>query len=526
MRNVLEYLEHSAARFPDKVFAEDESGSCSFSEMMENCRRAGSGLIEFRFCGADAGMGAAGRQPVRAGGTGTRGVGVYMDKGIGALTAFWGIVYAGGFYVPLNPELPDERLRRTQEVLQAACVITDREHLEKAGELFPGTRLVLITDLIRTKTDEDGLSAVRCRMIDTDPLYAIFTSGSTGVPKGVLISHRSVIDFIDIFTDLFGIRDGDVIGNQAPFDFDVSTKDLYSAMKTGATLSIIPRRLFSNPTGLLDWICDRKITTMIWAVSALCLISTFHGLDYRVPESVRQILFSGEVMPLKHLKTWREHLPKARFVNLYGPSEITCNCTYHILDPGRDYEGGIPIGIPFPNEDVFLLDEGNRRVELPQAEGEICVRGSALGLGYLRAPQQTAAAFTLNPLNSAWPERIYRTGDLGKYAQDGELYFCGRKDFQIKYMGHRIELEEIERAVCAVDNVERCCCVFDEAKQKLYGFYMGLLDKKELHAALKSTLPAFMVPGSLVRVEEYPLTKNGKIDRRKLMELIPKRRGK
>ena len=207
-------------------------------------------------------------------------------------------------------------------------------------------------------------------------------------------------------------------------------------------------------------------------------------------------------------------------MNLYGPSEITCNCTYHILDPDEEYEDGIPIGIPFPNEDVFLLSPDGKRITEEGTEGEICVRGSALGLGYLRAPEQTAAAFTPNPLNDAYPEIIYRTGDLGCYRADGQLLFTGRRDFQIKYMGHRIELEEIEHAVNGIDQVERCCCVFEESRQKLYGFYMGSLDKKQLHLILRKKLPAFMVPGSLTRVDEFPLNKNGKNDRKKLMELL------
>ncbi len=506
MRNVLEYLEYNAINFPDKVFVEDESGSCSFLDMMDNCKKVGSTLA----------------QRMRSG----CGAGVYMDKGISALTAFWGIVYAGGFYVPLNPELPDERLQKTQDVLKADFVVTTEDLFEKARGLYPGADILLLSDLLRAEIDQEKLDLIRRRMIDTDPLYAVFTSGSTGVPKGVLINHRSVIDFIDCFTEIFDITDDDVIGNQAPFDFDVSVKDLYSAMKTGARLSVIPRSLFSRPTELLDWICDRNITVMIWAVSALCLISTFHGLDYRIPQSVRQILFSGEVMPLKHLRTWREHLPDVRYVNLYGPSEITCNCTYHILDPDRSYEEGIPVGIPFPNEDVFLLDEENKLVTDAGMTGEICVRGTAVGLGYYRAPQQTEKAFTINPLNSAYPEIIYRTGDLGRYNEAHELFFTGRRDFQIKYMGHRIELEEIERAVCRVDTIERCCCIYDEKKQKLYGFYMGELERKELHGILKNSLPIFMIPGVLTKVEEFPLTKNGKTDRKRLMELYPPRGAK
>lgn len=235
-----------------------------------------------------------------------------------------------------------------------------------------------------SQEDQSQLAAIRAAMIDTDPLYVNFTSGSTGLPKGVLVSHRSVLDFIDVFTDAFSFTQTDRIGNQAPFDFDVSVKDIYGALKAQATLVIIPRRLFSRPKELLDFLCEHKVTTLVWAVSALCLISTFHGLDYRTPDTVSKVLFSGEVMPLKHLKTWMEHLPKAQFVNLYGPTEITCNCTHHILDRERDYQGGIPIGRPFPNEEVFLLDGEDRRSMRP-------VRWESCAYGVRRWPLATTA---------------------------------------------------------------------------------------------------------------------------------------
>ena len=350
-------------------------------------------------------------------------------------------------------------------------------------------------------------------------LYVNFTSGSTGVPKGIAVGNRSVMDFIDCFVPLFGIDCTDVIANQAPFDFDVSVKDIYSALHAGAALAVVPRRLFSAPTQLIDFLCDTGTTTMIWAVSALCLITGFHALDYRTPETVKRIIYSGEVMPLKALKEFRKHLPDVLYVNVYGPTEITCNCTYHILEKDRDYADGVPIGVPFPNEDVFLLDGENRLVEDPDTEGEICVRGTALALGYYRNPEQNQAHFVQNPLNPNYPERIYRTGDLGKYNDRGELVFSGRKDFQIKYMGHRIELEEIERAMNAIDGVERACCLFDEKRSRLKGFYVGSIDKDALHAAMKKDMPAFMVPGILRQVEAMPLTKNGKIDRKKLAEM-------
>ena len=340
------------------------------------------------------------------------------------------------------------------------------------------------------------------------------------MPKGIAVGNRSVMDFIDCFVPLFGIDCTDVIANQAPFDFDVSVKDIYSALHAGAALAVVPRRLFSAPTQLIDFLCDTGTTTMIWAVSALCLITGFHALDYRTPETVKRIILSRLMWKYrKALKEFRKHLPDVLYVNVYGPTEITCNCTYHILEKDRDYADGVPIGVPFPNEDVFLLDGENRLVEDPDTEGEICVRGTALALGYYRNPEQNQTHFVQNPLNPNYPERIYRTGDLGKYNDRGELVFSGRKDFQIKYMGHRIELEEIERAMNAIDGVERACCLFDEKRSRLKGFYVGSIDKDALHAAMKKDMPAFMVPGILRQVEAMPLTKNGKIDRKKLAEM-------
>lgn len=496
MKNVLEYLERSAEKYPENIAVEDEFGQCTYYELLTNSRRIGSSLANI----------INQRSPVA----------VFMEKGIEALYTFFGTVYAGGFYSLLNPSLPEERLKQIQSVLNSSAIITNSKHFDNAVKIFGSDKVYLVDGLKANSINSDLLSVIRENMVNTDPLYANFTSGSTGVPKGVLVSHRSVIDFIDNFTDIFSIQQSDVIGNQAPFDFDVSVKDIYSSIKVGATLTIIPMQLFLNPVGLLDFICDHRVTTMIWAVSALCLISTFHGLDYKVPATVNKVLFSGEIMPLKHLNSWLEHLPNCTFVNLYGPTEITCNCTYHIIDRNRNYENGIPIGKAFPNKDVFLLDSDNKRVIISEVLGEICVRGTALALGYYNSPEQTSKAFVQNPLNPYYPELIYKTGDYGKYDDNGDIYFCGRKDFQIKYMGHRIELEEIEKAVNNTPGVERCCCIFDERKSKLYGFYSGIIDKKELHQKLKEHLPVFMIPGALKKLDTLPITPNGKIDRKAL----------
>ncbi len=502
--HVCEYMEKWVKEDPDKTALIDENGSMTYAQLFAGCQSVATFLAHRIEQGSP--------------------VAVCMNKGIPALCSFFGIASAGGFYIMLNPDLPIARLSQIQSVLCAPYVITDEAHAAQAAELFGPEQLLRIEDLLQTPADPRLLARVRADALDTDPLYANFTSGSTGVPKGVVVSHRSVIDFIEHFSEIFAFTRDDIFANQAPFDFDVSVKDIYTSMKLGATLVITPKTLFSRPAELLDWLCDHKITVMIWAVSAICLISTFHGLDYKTPETVKKILFSGEIMPNKHLTAWRSHLPETMFVNLYGPTEITCNCTYHILDPERDYEEGIPIGKHFPNEQILLLDAENHRITEPGIEGEICVRGTALALGYLGAPEQTAAAFTQNPCNNRYPELIYRTGDLGYFDEDGDLFFRGRRDHQVKYMGHRIELQEVERGMTSVDGIERACCIFEEQKQKLYGFYQGTIDKNALHLAMEEFLPVFMIPGILHQVEEFPLTKNGKIDRKALLELKRRKR--
>lgn len=496
--NILHYLISSAKRFPDKTAVSDGTEKITYKELLRQSRSVGTALCAI----TDA------RAPI----------GIYMGKCTESIVSFYGAVFAGCFYCSLNPELPETRLKQIASVLSPSVIVTTEALKYEAANIFSAFKTVTFTELLTAAPDENALNERLDAHTDTDPLYINFTSGSTGIPKGIVVGHRSVIDFIDCFTDIFGITENDVIANQAPFDFDVSVKDIYSAVKTGAELLIVPRNLFSAPVKLTDFLCDNRATVMIWAVSALCLITTFHCLDYRTPDTVKKILFSGEVMPARALKEFKKHLPNAMYVNLYGPTEITCNCTYHILDKERDYSSGIPIGRHFPNEDVFLLDENECRVTLPNTPGEICVRGSALALGYYSCREQNEKHFVQNPLNPHYPERIYRTGDLGKYGENGELFFCGRRDFQIKYMGHRIELEEIERAASAIDGVERFCCVFDEKHSRLKGFYVGAAEKESLHMQLKKDLPAFMVPGMLCKVDEMPLTKNGKTDRKKLAE--------
>ena len=498
MDNILEYLEHSAQVCPEQIAFEDEKACCTFRELEHMARRAGSTLAGYDCCG----------HPVP----------VLMEKSVCAIEAMMGVVYAGGFYVILDASLPAARLKSILSTLEAEVMIVSEENRECASALGFRGKLLDAPSLFEKEADQKVLEKIRRAHVDMSPLYILFTSGSTGVPKGVVISHRNVIDFIDRFVPLFGITREDVIGNQAPWDFDVSVKDIYSGLKAGAKVVLIPRKMFSFPMLLLDYLEERQVTSLTWAVSALTIVSTLNGLSYKVPGRIRRIMFSGEKMPVRHLNYWRAYYPDAMFVNLYGPTEITCNCTYYILD--RDFAAGeeIPIGRPFPNEKVFLLDEEDHPVTEPGVKGEICVSGSCVGLGYYRNEEQTQRAFAQNPLNHCYFERIYRSGDLAYYNDRGEFVFASRRDFQIKHMGHRIELGEIDAALEKVPEVVRSLCIFDEERKRILCYYQGEIDKKQLSRSLGILLPDYMIPNRFVQVEQMPVTKNGKIDRRKLLE--------
>lgn len=225
-------------------------------------------------------------------------------------------------------------------------------------------------------------------------------------------------------------------------------------------------------------------------------------------------------MPYKHLKEWMDKLPSAEIINVYGPTEITCNCTYHKIDRNRDYTEGVPIGKAFKNEKVFLLNEQNELVTTLNTPGEICVSGTALSLGYYNNKEVTSKNFMQNPLNKNYIEMIYRTGDLAIYNENYELVFKGRKDFQIKYMGHRIELEEIDKEILKVDGVKRVVTLFNEKKHKLWAFYVGDATKEEIIEKLKKDVPIYMIPSIYKKLDEFKLTKNGKIDRNILKSIM------
>lgn len=500
MKSVLEYLEDSAEKYPDKMVFADEKHHISYAEFVECAKRIGSKIMDK--------IGNQTRKPVV----------VYIDRCIESIEAFMGVVYSGNFYVPIDNSLPEQRKKLIIDTLNPVMIICLEE---EQMELIKDTRNILIQDLKDSCVNEPQLKKAQDDQIDTDPLYAIFTSGSTGVPKGVLVGHRSVMDLIDNFAEIFQFTHENIWGNQAPFDFDVSVKDIYSTIKSGGTMYIIPKRLFSMPLKLVEYLNENKINTAIWATSALVIIANFKTFDKILPKYLKQVMFSGEVMPNKVLNYWRSYLKELQYVNLYGPTEITCNCTYYIVDREFANEESLPIGKKFKNTDIILLDS-ERKQEVPKGEiGELCVRGSSLALGYYNNHEKTAEAFIQNPLNDSYPELIYCTGDLVNYNDRGELIFLSRRDFQIKHMGHRIELGEIEVAVNAIDFIETAVCIYDEENEKIVLFYQAKEEcRKEIVERLQPILPKYMWPNKFVRYDKLPLNKNNKIDRGALKETL------
>lgn len=497
--NVLQYMEEAVLRWSGKDAFCGEEYSLTFRQVYDQSRSIGSRLLSEGFYKAP--------------------VVVFMRKQPKTLAAFFGAIWAGCYYVPLDEEMPRHRIELIFGTLKPGMVICDETTRPLLQELAYEGQACLYEDLAYGEADEAALAAVREKQIDTDPIYIVFTSGSTGVPKGVMACHRSVIDYIESLCEVMKFDHDTVFGNQTPLYFDACLKEVYPTLKYGATTHLIPRQLFMFPVKLVEYLNEKKINTVCWVVSALTMISSLRAFDKVRPEYLRTVAFASEVFPMKQFRIWKDVLPNARFINLYGPTEATGICCWYEVDREFGLDEVLPVGRPFRNTDILLLTEDNKEAA-PGEQGEICVRGTCLTLGYFRDPERTAAAFVQNPLNDAYPELIYRTGDIGKYNDRGELMFLSRKDNQIKHMGHRIELGEIEVIASMHPSVNAACCLFEPVRKKIVLFYTGEAASAEVSAYIKEKLPRYMVPHSVRKLDAMPLTPNGKVDRNLLKSML------
>lgn len=502
-KSVIEYLQQTVGRFQEKTAVKDSEMSITFGELWQNAQKISAALLN-----ANIGL----NNPI----------GVYIPKGCKMIESFAGINMSGNFYVPLDTKSPASRVNSIITTLESKVLITDRAHLD-ALKAFANAEILVVEEIIESDINTENAFAQLDKQIDTDPVYSIFTSGSTGAPKGVVVSHRGVIDYIDWANDTFHFESDAVIGNQAPFYFDNSTLDIYLMYSTGATLNIIPESCFAFPAKLVDYLNDEKISFVFWVPFVLVNVANLNIFETKKPEYMKDVFFAGEVMPNKHLNYWRKHLPNCRYANLYGPTEITVDCTYYEVKREFNDSEPLPIGFPCRNSDVLILVDRKRLAEKGE-QGELCVRGSSLALGYYNNPEKTASAFIQNPLHSHYPETIYCTGDVVYENEYGEIMYVGRVDSQIKHNGYRIELGEIETAILGSHMVDNCCVVYDFANKKIVMFYQATedLNMAAFRKAISTAIPRYMLPSEYHREEILQQNGSGKIDRAHYNKLINK----
>ncbi|EOX1265141.1 amino acid adenylation domain-containing protein [Campylobacter upsaliensis] len=435
---------------------------------------------------------------------------IILPKSINTLISFFGVAKSGNFYTLLDEKMPLERIEKIIKVLKPKAFITS-----KSLNLKLDLPTLYTEDFESYERDEEALIKARLRHIDTNLLYVFFTSGSTGLPKGVSISHKSVIDYAFWVSEEFELDENEIIANQAPLYFDNSILDIFPTIKEGGSVHLVPNSLFAFPLKVLEYLENEGVNTIFWVPSVLIYFANTQALEKFKLEKLKKVLFCGEIMPNKQLNYWRTHLSNTLFANLYGPTEITDVCCFYKVNREFKDEELLPIGKACKNTELLVFDENKNLINEVGKKGELFVRGTSLSLGYYNDIEKTKAAFIQNPLHHNYLDLLYKTGDIVAYNEFGELLCYGRLDNQIKFKGHRIELGEIEAVLNSHAKIKNSACIFKD--DKLIAFYESE-EELDLKGFCKQKLPPYMIASSFVRVEKFALNANGKIDRKVLSE--------
>ncbi len=505
--NLIEFFVETVNLFPERSAIIDGERKVTFAELDELARRTAKFIVDT--CGCK-----------------NRPIAMFMPKCIEAAQADLAITYSGNAYMNLDVKNPAERLSNILALIQPAAVVTNSRYKGLIESIVTkGIRVINVDDMTEdVETPEQGFFLTRNRdLIDTDPYCIINTSGSTGTPKGVVLNHKSFIDFMAQTFDEYHFTENDVIGSLSPVVFDIWSYEMCLLQGRGASIVVIPDTYSAFPVKILQLMQQHKVSYIFWVPTIMVNIANM-GLLPQVPlPDLRIVWFAGEVFPTKQFNVWRQNLPQVKFSNYYGPIEITLDCVYYNIEREIADDEPLPIGYPFRNTDILILDENNQRVTESNQEGELCVRGTSLAMGYYNNPEKTAAAFVQNPLNHSYPETIYRTGDLVFINDRGEMVFKGRKDSLIKHMGYRIELGEIEHIIInTLKLVKNGCVVYNHQRKEITLYYEAdkELTPAEFRKAIGNTLPKYMIPVVYHHLPELRRNTNGKIDRLYYSKLV------
>jgi amino acid adenylation domain-containing protein len=517
-------IDRAARAFPDRVAIDDGTRTLRYSELDDETGRF-AGFLSNRKVGR-----------------GDR-VALFLPKSSRSIVSMLGIGRGGATYVPVDPSAPPFRAAFIIGNAAARVLVTNSRLLETLGDFLPQLRTleaIVVTDSAGGSeaigdgvTTHDWLEVMAAAPVhdatvnvETDPAYILYTSGSTGAPKGVVISHRNALTFVNWAIETFRVGPEDRLSNHAPLHFDLSVFDIYAALHTGACVLPVPDRLSPFPVLLASWIAEQEITVWYSVPSALIRLLNQGELERFTFPRLRTVLFAGEVFPVRHLREVMERFPASVFFNLYGPTETNV-CTYlPVPRPLPESVTELSIGRACANYDAFALRADGERAGVGE-EGELVVRGPGVMLGYWGLPERTAASLVQNPLNPHFADSIYRTGDVVRVETDGSFGFLGRRDHMVKTRGYRVELGEIEHTLHQFGSVNSAAVVAvadEEVGARLHAFVV--LDEhdqpplEQLTRFCRDRLPLYAVPEGFHFLAELPRTSSGKVDRQKLVDLV------
>jgi amino acid adenylation domain-containing protein len=513
-------LEESARRYPSRIAVADGARTMDYAELHRRSDRLAAALV-------GEGMKKGDR------------VGLVLDKSAEAVVALFAVLKGGGIYVPVDPQAPVQRVRHILENcgIRLAFASTPaltllKEALEKVerivlvGEEDPERIADSRIHPLDALTESTARSFIPITYSDVHPAYILHTSGSTGIPKGVVISHRNALAFVEMAAEFFAVVPEDRLAAHAPFHFDLSVFDLFVAMRAGACVVLVPEKLGVFPMNIARFISDEKITVWNSVASLLSLLAERGRLERIDFTDLRLVLFSGEPVPLKHLRVVMERFSRAGFYNVYGQTEANSSTFFKVEKIPEESGKTLPIGKPFPNFDVFAMKEDGSYLTVPGETGELYVSSPTVAQGYWGDEERSAERFVRDPREHMRYAVAYRTGDIVTLDDEGNLLFIGRADHQVKCRGYRVNLGEVDHVLAQHPSIRESVtlAVPDEILgNRLLSFAClvegSLVPPDEILEHCSRTLPAYSLPETIGIVESLPRTANGKIDRIQLRKI-------